>query len=1054
MKKGAPSTSIKVFTRLRPLNKLEKEQGGECCVQYTDKSIKVKVAGVETPYDFGFDGIFGPECSQKDMFDQVAKPVIDGLIEGYNGTIFAYGQTSSGKTFTMEGPDIIDEEGKLLGIVPRMMRYLFDLIMNSSEDIEFQVKVSFLELYNEKLQDLLDPRKNNLQIKEDKSKGIFVQDVTEVYVNSAEQMRQIHKSGSENKTTAATRMNERSSRSHSIFILNVSQKDTKTETTKISKLFFVDLAGSEKIAKTNVTGQQLEEAKNINKSLTALGLVINALTEKDKGHVPYRDSKLTRMLQESLGGNSATSLILACSMCTYNDKETVDTLRFGNRAKSIKNTPVANVERSAKELTLLLNAAEKKIAEHESLIEALQQQLGGGAPVIKAAAVAEAEKVEAKEEGNGSGNEEKEEKAKSTQKAGGQSSMAVFKYQMELANLKEQIQELQGNNKDLEAELAAKNQEIYDLNGKVMQYESQLNEFSNKNVLALEEYQVQFEKLYHENQEKAMVATKFKRAINRLKSDLSFMTVSKHLKVLEGHDSSHMAGFETETTINSESSANKDELIVNSIQKTIEILEEIERDIDQDEKKGTSNEDVANMIEALMKNSPTNSANNKTDLLINSPTDEDLKPINWNDESVIENREVSDLDSSKLDASRIDGEGEFLQFQGLSEEDKVADLQALVMGQRKTITNLTKLNAELEKINQKHQAAQEKNIQTYKTKLDELQKLNLDKVKEYESKLMSIKSLLERKVREIDENKMFYDRYLEEKTENINELKEQNEKLQALIENNDVAVRNYELENAVREVTKERKKLAQDIMKLRKEADEKDDQITTKTAQIELLQNNLGLAAKELKILKQLKPAVEGNIIDGGNNGTSIRGGKSSGKNKNTGGFTLFDKHVVKPIRGGGGDANNFARNNQLVFEKKQATEEKAEEKVEKEKTTNLAVKEVKDKLTGLFGFGGSEESKSSKNKEKEKEKEDQSFKKFDDLLKKEKVVKEKKEKKEKLKEGDVEGQAMSTEPDQDEDLFDMGNVQQKLRRLTNQGVKSGAKGMKSLVSGVKNFFS
>jgi len=440
--------------------------------------------------------------------------------------------------------------------------------------------------------------------------------------------------------------------------------------------------------------------------------------------------------------------------------------------------------------------------------------------------------------------------------------------------------------------------------------------------------------------------------------------------------------------------------------------------------------------------------------LINSPTDEDLKPINWNDESVIENREVSDLDSSKLDASRIDGEGEFLQFQGLSEEDKVADLQALVMGQRKTITNLTKLNAELEKINQKHQAAQEKNIQTYKTKLDELQKLNLDKVKEYESKLMSIKSLLERKVREIDENKMFYDRYLEEKTENINELKEQNEKLQALIENNDVAVRNYELENAVREVTKERKKLAQDIMKLRKEADEKDDQITTKTAQIELLQNNLGLAAKELKILKQLKPAVEGNIIDGGNNGTSIRGGKSSGKNKNTGGFTLFDKHVVKPIRGGGGDANNFARNNQLVFEKKQATEEKAEEKVEKEKTTNLAVKEVKDKLTGLFGFGGSEESKSSKNKEKEKEKEDQSFKKFDDLLKKEKVVKEKKEKKEKLKEGDVEGQAMSTEPDQDEDLFDMGNVQQKLRRLTNQGVKSGAKGMKSLVSGVKNFFS
>jgi len=523
------------------------------------------------------------------------------------------------------------------------------------------------------------------------------------------------------------------------------------------------------------------------------------------------------------------------------------------------------------------------------------------------------------------------------------------------------------------------------------------------------------------------------------------MTISKHLKVLEGNDS-NMAGFETETTINtSSSSVNKDELIVNSIQKTIEILEEIERDIDQDEKKGTSSEDVANMIEALMKNSPTNS-DKKTDLL--SPTEEALNPINWNDESSIENREVSDLDSSKLDTSKIDGDEMQLQFQSLSEEDKVADLQALIMNQRKTITNLTKLNAELTQINQKHQAAQEKNIQTYKAKLDELQKLNLDKVKEYESKLVSIKSLLERKVREIDENKMFYDRYLEEKTENINELKDQNEQLQALIENNDVAVRNYELENAVREVTKERKKLAEDIMKLRKEADEKDDQITTKTAQIELLQNNLGLAAKELKILKAMKPAVEGNIVDGGNNAQSIRGGKSSGNSKNKGGFTLFDKHVVKPIRGGGGDANNFARNNLLVFEKK-APEEKVEEK--EKPVMKEAVKEVKEKITGLFGFGGnSEESKSSKNKEKE----DQSFKKFDDLLKKEKVVKEKKEKKEKIeKEKEGEGEGMSTEPDQ-EDLFDMGNVQQKLRRLTNQGVKAGSKNIKSLVSGVKNFFS
>lgn len=176
-----------------------------------------------------------------------------------------------------------------------------------------------------------------------------MQDATEVYVSSAEQMIQVMKTGSMNRSVAATRMNENSSRSHSIFILQVTQKDTKTDTTKTGifyiilrhldeqnvcifkgKLYFIDLAGSEKVAKTNVSGQQLEEAKNINKSLTCLGKVINALTEKEKGYVPYRESKLTRMLQESLGGNSKTTLLLAGSMCSYNDKETLSTLRFGS----------------------------------------------------------------------------------------------------------------------------------------------------------------------------------------------------------------------------------------------------------------------------------------------------------------------------------------------------------------------------------------------------------------------------------------------------------------------------------------------------------------------------------------------------------------------------------------------------------------------------------------------------------------------------------------------------------------------------------------------------
>ena len=244
-----------------------------------------------------------------------------------------------------------------------------------------------------------------MHIKEEKSRGIYVQDATEIYVNNVEQMKRVMKTGAENRTIAATKMNERSSRSHSIFILSLFQKDIDNDTIKQSSLFFVDLAGSEKIAKTHVTGQQLEEAKNINKSLSALGNVINSLTSDKKEHIPYRDSKLTRILQESLGGNSKTTLILACSPCTYNDKETLGTLRFGNRAKSIKNTPIINEEKSSKELKNLLEQAERKIQQQEIVIERLESELKkSGQNDIEWRIVEELEKStkgESKENGEG-----------------------------------------------------------------------------------------------------------------------------------------------------------------------------------------------------------------------------------------------------------------------------------------------------------------------------------------------------------------------------------------------------------------------------------------------------------------------------------------------------------------------------------------------------------------------------------------------------------------------------------------------------------------------------
>ena len=166
-------------------------------------------------------------------------------------------------------------------------------------------------------------------------------------------------------------MNERSSRSHSMFIVHVDQKDLKKGNSRHAKLYFVDLAGSEKVGKTGVKGQQLEQAKNINKSLSSLGNVINALTSDKKEHIPYRDSKLTRILQESLGGNSRTTLIINCSMCSYNDKETLGTLRFGQRAKSIKNKAIVNQEKSAKELQMLLDDANKTITK-------LREEIKGG----------------------------------------------------------------------------------------------------------------------------------------------------------------------------------------------------------------------------------------------------------------------------------------------------------------------------------------------------------------------------------------------------------------------------------------------------------------------------------------------------------------------------------------------------------------------------------------------------------------------------------------------------------------------------------------------------
>ena len=373
------SANVKVYCRIRPENEKEKQSGMKTCISpISDNSVKIltEAIGIDTGKDsknksessqtFTFDSVFSSETSQETIFNIVAKPLINSALEGINGTIFCYGQTSSGKTYTMEG---IHNDPNLMGVIPRMMEYIFMIIEKANSEIEYSVKCQYYQIYNEKIQDLLDIRKKDLAIREDKNKGIWVEDCTEAYVSSEEEMYAVFKEGSNNRTVSATNMNKGSSRSHSLFVVTLFQRNTITGSSKTGRIYFVDLAGSEKMSKTGIEGGTgLKEAQNINKSLMTLGMVINSLTEGAK-HIPYRDSKLTRVLQESLGGNSMTNLVITCSPNFMNQSETLSTLRFGQRAKLIKNKVVANTQQSVKELMIKLKKAEEKIAMLEKIIE-------------------------------------------------------------------------------------------------------------------------------------------------------------------------------------------------------------------------------------------------------------------------------------------------------------------------------------------------------------------------------------------------------------------------------------------------------------------------------------------------------------------------------------------------------------------------------------------------------------------------------------------------------------------------------------------------------------
>ena len=336
----------------------------------TDKSIKLP----PKDHEYSYDAVVGSAQSQKDTYDIGAKQMIKDFMDGFNATIFCYGQSGSGKTFSMLGPedvtevlvngiDVVPEETQeMYGIIPRATFDIFDY-MNEGIKVstQFNIKVSYIEIYNEAINDILcNPTNTNLNLREFPNLGMCVVGMVERTITEEAGVFECLSLGTANRIVCATGQNARSSRSHTVFIILVEQK-LVDGSTKISKLNLVDLAGSEKIAKTGATGQSLKEAQKINLSLTTLGRCIKALTS-DAKHIPFRESKLTLILKESLGGNAKTCLLVTASRKKVHKEETVGTMQFAERAKQIKSKAKQNAKKSPEELERLVAELQREVA--------------------------------------------------------------------------------------------------------------------------------------------------------------------------------------------------------------------------------------------------------------------------------------------------------------------------------------------------------------------------------------------------------------------------------------------------------------------------------------------------------------------------------------------------------------------------------------------------------------------------------------------------------------------------------------------------------------------
>ncbi|KAI6658498.1 Kinesin-like protein KIF3A isoform X3 [Oopsacas minuta] len=367
---------VRVSIRSRPLSDIEENAGYASVIEVDEVNGQIFISGKHlksrsSNRSFTFDTVFGPTSKQLDIYNDTARPIVNSVLEGYNGTIFAYGQTGTGKTYTMEG-DRNDSE--LQGIIPNSFAHIFGHIAKSEGENQFLVRVSYLEIYNEQVRDLLvkDPGDKIPKIHERPDIGVYVQDLLSCVVKSVDDMDKIMTTGNRNRAFAKTNMNLRSSRSHAIFTITVERSDLGADNelhVRMGKLHLVDLAGSERVKKAGVTGDQFKEATNINLSLTTLGNVISALVDGKSTHIPYRNSNLTRLLQDSLGGNSKTVMLANIGPASFNIEESVNTLRYANRAKQIQNIVRINEDPKdalLREFQLEIAKLKKKLEEGSS----------------------------------------------------------------------------------------------------------------------------------------------------------------------------------------------------------------------------------------------------------------------------------------------------------------------------------------------------------------------------------------------------------------------------------------------------------------------------------------------------------------------------------------------------------------------------------------------------------------------------------------------------------------------------------------------------------------